>query len=48
MKNGGWRKEKKLSSKGTEKIFNKIIKEKFSNLKKEMPIKVKDTYIIPC
>ena len=30
--------------KGLENVFNKIIEEKCSNLKKEMPIKVQDTY----
>jgi hypothetical protein len=34
-------------SKGPENIFNEIIKENFPNLKKEMPIKVQDTYRTP-
>jgi hypothetical protein len=30
--------------KGPEKIFNKIIEEKFPNLKKEMPMNIQETY----
>jgi hypothetical protein len=30
--------------KETENIFNKIIEENFSNLKKHLPINVQDTY----
>ena len=33
--------------KGTENIFNKIIEEKFPNLKKVMPIKVQEAYRTP-
>jgi hypothetical protein len=33
--------------KGIQNVFNKIIKENFPNLKKEMPIKVKEAYRIP-
>jgi hypothetical protein len=33
--------------KGLENIFNKIIEEKFPNLKKEMAIKVQEAYRIP-
>jgi hypothetical protein len=37
-------KEKKACFKGTEIIFNKIIEEHFSKLKKKLPVKVQDTY----
>jgi hypothetical protein len=33
--------------KGPENIFNKIIEENFSNLKKEVDIKVKEAYRTP-
>jgi hypothetical protein len=33
--------------KGAENVFNKIIKENFPNLKKEMAIKVQETYRTP-
>ena len=33
--------------KGPENIFNKIIEEKFPNLKKEMPINVQEAYRTP-
>jgi hypothetical protein len=36
--------EEEIQVKDTESIFNKIIEENFPNLKKEMPIKVKEAY----
>ena len=33
--------------KGPEKVFNKIIEENFSNLKKEVSIQVQEAYRIP-
>ena len=33
--------------KGPTKIFNKIIEEKFPNLKKEMPMNIQEVYITP-
>ena len=36
--------EEELQLKITENIFNKIIEENFSNLKKAMPMKVKEAY----
>ena len=39
--------EEETQLKGPENIFNRIIKEKNSNLKKEMPIKVQETYRTP-
>ncbi|KAL6080965.1 hypothetical protein STEG23_016230 [Scotinomys teguina] len=33
--------------KGTENIFNKIIEENFSNLKKELPMKIQEAYRTP-
>jgi hypothetical protein len=33
--------------KGPVNIFNKIIEEKFPNLKKEMPMSIKETYRTP-
>ena len=33
--------------KGTENIFNKIIEENFSSLKKDMPMKVQEAYRTP-
>ena len=35
---------KKIQIKGSENIFNKIIEEKFPNLKKEMPSKIQEAY----
>jgi hypothetical protein len=34
-------------AKGTENLFNKMVREKFSNLKKGSPRKVQDTYRKP-
>ena len=36
-----------LQLKGTENIFNKIIKENFPNLKKDMPMKIQEAYRTP-
>ena len=33
---------KESQFKGTENIFNKIIEEKFPNLKKEIPVKIQE------
>jgi hypothetical protein len=33
--------------KGPENIFNKIIEENFPNIKKEMPMNIKEAYRIP-
>lgn len=38
------RKEEESQIKGMKSIFNKIIKEKFSNLKKVMPTKVQEAH----
>ena len=38
---------KETHVKGSENILNKIIEEKFPNLKKEMPIKVQEAYRTP-
>ncbi|KAL6093590.1 hypothetical protein STEG23_012833 [Scotinomys teguina] len=38
---------KEYQLKGTENIFNKIIEEKFPNLKKEPPIKIQEAYRTP-
>jgi hypothetical protein len=35
---------KETHLKGPENVFNKVIEEKISNLKKEKPIKVQETY----
>jgi hypothetical protein len=37
-----------LQLKGPGNIFNKIIDEKFSNLKKEMPMNIQEAYRSPC
>ena len=36
--------EGKVQFKGTENIFNSIIEENFSNLKRDMPMKVEEGY----
>ena len=33
--------------KGTENLFNKIIEEKFTNLKKDMPMEIQEAYGTP-
>ena len=38
---------KNPNSKDLKKVFNKIIEENFPNLKKEMAIKVQETYRTP-
>ena len=38
---------KELQLKGTENIFNKIIEENFPNLKKDMPMIVKERVPLP-
>ena len=43
----GIEESKDLQLKGPVNVFNKIIEEKFSNLKKEMPMNIKDTYRTP-
>ena len=39
--------EEELQLKDTENIFNKIIKENFPNLKKDIPMKVQEAYRTP-
>ena len=39
--------EEELQLKGPENIFNKIIEENFPNLKKDIPMKVQETYRTP-
>ena len=38
---------KELQLKGSENMFNKIIEENFSNLKKDIPMKVQEAYRAP-
>ena len=40
-------KGEKFQLKGPENIFNKIIEENFPNLKKDIPMKVQETYSTP-
>ena len=42
----GMKEREEFQLKGPGNIFNKIIEENFSNLKKEMPIKVQEAYRI--
>ena len=39
--------EGEIQLKGTENIFNKVVEENFPNLKKDMPMKIQETYKIP-
>ena len=43
----GIEKGEKVQFKSTENIFNKIIEENFPNLKKDMHMKIKETYRTP-
>ena len=40
----GIKEAKETYLKGPENVFNKVLEEKMSKLKKEMPIKVQETY----
>ena len=46
-KNNRYKEGKEVQLKSTENIFNKIIKENFPNLKKDMPIKIQEAYRTP-
>ena len=43
----GLEKKEDAQFKGPENIFNKIIEENFPNLKKEMPMNIKEAYRSP-
>jgi hypothetical protein len=46
-KDNRYRRERRCQLKGTVNIFNKIIEENFSNLKKEMPVNIQEAYRTP-
>jgi hypothetical protein len=43
----GIKKSKHSQHKGPVNVFNKIIRENISNLKKEMPMNIQEAYIMP-